>query len=35
MQTVRESLFVDKNRRVISFFKAINMGFKIKNNKTH
>ena len=35
IQTVTESLFIDRNRPVISFFKAKNMGFKIKNNKTH
>ena len=35
IQTVTESLFIDKNRRVISFFKAKNMGFKMKNKKTH
>ena len=36
IQTVTESLFIDKNRRVISFFKAKNMGFTMKNEtKTH
>ena len=35
IQNVTESLFVDKIRRVISFFKAENMGFKLKIKKTH
>ena len=37
IQTVTESLFIDKNRCVISFFKAKNMIFKLKmkNKKTH
>ena len=26
-------MFIDKNRRVISYFKAKNMGFKMKNKK--
>ena len=34
IQTVTESLFIDKNGRVISFLKAKNMWFKMKNNKT-
>ena len=35
IQTVTESMFIDKNRHLMSFFKAKNMGFKIKNKKTH
>ena len=31
IQNVTESLFVDKIRRVISFFKAENMGFRMQN----
>ena len=31
IQNVTKSLFVDKIRRVISFFKAKNMSFKMKN----
>ena len=31
IQTVTESLFIDKNRREYHFFKAKNMCFKIEN----
>ena len=31
IQTVTESLFIDKNRREYNFFKAKNMCFKIEN----
>ena len=35
IQIVTDSSFIDQNRRVMSFFKAKNMSFNMKNKKTH